>query len=71
MRTSSNWIWQVSDACWPSFSSTRTTWNPGVSVGTMKALMPFLPACGSVTAKTITIPAWLPEVMNCLAPFST
>ncbi len=33
--------------------------------------MPFLPASGSVTAKTIAISAFLPEVMNCLVPLST
>ena len=43
----------------------------GLSVGTIKALIPRLPASGSVTAKTITVPACLPDVMNCLAPLST
>ena len=33
--------------------------------------MPFLPAPLSVTAKTTAISAFLPEVMNCLTPFST
>ena len=32
--------------------------------------MPFLPAAGSVTAMTMATPAMLPEVMNCLLPFS-
>ena len=33
--------------------------------------MPFLPAPLSVTAKTTAMSAFLPEVMNCLTPFST
>ena len=37
----------------------------------MKALIPFLPLAGSVTAKTIARSAFSPEVMNCLVPFST
>ena len=45
-RISSNAMAQVSDACWPSLFSTLATTKPGVSVGTMKAEMPFLPAFG-------------------------
>ena len=41
------------------------------SVGTMKALMPFLPAALSVTAITIATSPFLPLVMNCLTPLST
>jgi hypothetical protein len=37
----------------------------------MKAVMPFLPAEGSVTAKAMIMWPFLPEVMNCLAPSST
>ena len=33
--------------------------------------MPFLPAVGLVTAITIATSAFLPEVINCLAPFKT
>ncbi len=33
--------------------------------------MPFLPAAGSVTAKTIATFACSPEVMNCLVPVRT
>ena len=36
----------------------------------MKAERPLFPASGSVTAKTIATLAFLPDVMNCLAPFS-
>ena len=43
----------------------------GRRVGTMKALMPFLPAALSVTAMTIATSPFLPLVMNCLTPFST
>ena len=35
----------------------------------MKAEIPFLPASGSVTANTIITWPFLPEVMNCLAPW--
>jgi len=45
--------------------------RPGVSVGTTKAERPFLPALGSVTAKTIARSALSPEVMNCCCPLST
>src|SRR5260370_408373 len=34
----------------------------------MKALIPFLPAAGFVTAKTMTTSAFSPEVMTCLGP---
>ena len=40
-------------------------------MGTMKADMPFLPAEGSVRAKTMATSAVLPDVMNCLVPFRT
>ena len=43
----------------------------GVAVGTMKALMPFLPAALSVTALTMATSPVLPLVMNCLTPLST
>ena len=43
----------------------------GRVVGTMKALMPFLPAALSVTAITIATSPFLPLVMNCLTPLST
>ena len=49
----------------------RATVQPGVFVGTMKALIPFLPWAGSVTAKTIARSAVEPEVMNCLVPLRT
>ena len=52
---SSKAIWQVSDRFCPSLSSTRTFLVARVSVGTMKAEMPRLPASGSVTANTITV----------------
>ncbi len=46
--------------------------KPGVSVSTMKALIPFRPpASGSVSAKTVTTFATLPWVMNRLLPFRT
>jgi hypothetical protein len=44
---------------------------PGDAVSTMNADMPFLPAALSVSANTIATSAFLPEVMNCLVPFST
>ncbi|PBJ13074.1 hypothetical protein BSG18_57710 [Pseudomonas ogarae] len=62
---------QVSEARIPILCSVRSTMKPGVSVGTMNALMPRLPALGSVTANTITTPAFCPDVMNCLQPLST
>jgi len=37
----------------------------------MKPLIPRLPAPGSVTAKTIAMLPFLPEVMNCLTPLRT
>ena len=61
----------MSDSVWPSFFSSEATRQPGASVGTMKAEMPFLPASGSVTAKTMATSAVLPDVMNCFTPFST
>jgi hypothetical protein len=61
----------VSEARWPSLCSIPATRKPGLSVGTRKALIPFLPCAGSVIAKTIAICAFLPVVMNCLVPFST
>ncbi len=61
----------MSEARCPVLSSTRETMKPGVSVSTMNALMPFLPAVRSVTANTIATSALRPEVMNCLTPEST
>jgi hypothetical protein len=61
----------VSEARWPSFSSTRATTYPGVDVGTRNAEIPFLPAALSVTANTTATSAFFPVVMNCLTPFST
>ncbi|MCY1465185.1 hypothetical protein D9M71_832970 [compost metagenome] len=55
----------------PSFFSGAWTTKPGVSVGTRKAEMPFLPRSGSVAANTTATPARWPEVMNCLLPLST
>ena len=43
----------------------------GALVGTRNALMPFLPAPLSVTAKTIAISAVFPDVTNCFTPLST
>jgi len=37
----------------------------------MKALIPFLPPPGLLTANTMAMSPFLPEVMNCLTPFST
>ena len=62
---------QVSEPRWPIFFSIPATLYPGLSVGTRKALMPFLPLAGSVTAKVRVTSAVLPDVMNCLAPFRT
>ncbi len=67
-RRSSNTIWAVSLAVCPSLSSRRTTRKPGRPVGTTKADIPFLPACGSVTAKMMAMSALAPLLMNCLLP---
>jgi hypothetical protein len=61
----------VSDARWPSFSSTRATTKPGDFVSTTKPEIPFLPLDLSVTANTMATSAFLPVVMNCFTPFST
>ena len=52
----------------PSFSSTRTTLNPGVSLATTKHDMPFLPAAGSVMANSTVVRPIRAEEMNCLVP---
>ena len=62
---------QLSDAFCPSLLSTRATLNPGVSLATMKALMPFLPAAGSVTANRMVVWPMLALLMNCLDPLIT
>ena len=67
---SSKAIWQVSDRFCPIVLDTHDL-VAGVSVGTMKAEMPRLPASGSVTANTITVWPLRPDVMNCLAPLIT
>ncbi len=68
---SSNASAQVSDAFWPSFSSTRSTLNPGALLSATKQEMPRLPASGSVTAKNTMLPGSAPLLMNCFAPFTT
>ena len=56
----------------PILCSTRGAEKPGVSVSTMKALMPFLPpASGSVSANTVSTLAIEPWVMKRLLPFRT
>ncbi len=65
---SSKRIAQVSEAFWPSLCSTSSMPEPGLSVGTMKPLMRFLPAAGSLTAWTTAMPAIFAEAMNRLAP---
>ena len=69
-NTSSSTIWQVSEVRWPSFFSIAATFQPSLSVGTRKQLMPRLPAAGSLAAKTMAISAIEPEVMNCFTPES-
>src|SRR5690606_5607356 len=61
----------VSEQCCPIFSSRFETIYPGLSVGTKKHEIPFLPADLSVTANTSAIWACLPVVINCLVPFNT
>jgi hypothetical protein len=68
---SSNTICAVAEQRCPSLCSIEATVKPGVSVGTTKAEMPFRPASGSVTAKTMAVFAFLPEVMNRLVPART
>jgi len=55
----------------PSFSSPFSTRKPFVSRGTTKALMPFAPMPGCVTAVTMNVPAWFAFVQKHFAPFRT
>ena len=72
MRTPSKWSSPVADAWSPSFSSSRPTLNPGVSAGTMNALIRALPSSVvPVRAATTYVPAWPALVMNRLPPSMT
>jgi len=62
-RQSSNTTSTVSEACRPIFFSRLPTRNPGVSVGMMNALMPFVPLLASVRAVKVMNFATLPFVM--------
>jgi hypothetical protein len=55
----------------PIFFSSLPTVNPGVPFSTTNALMPFGPLVGSVTAKTVTMSATLPLVIQIFEPSST
>ena len=62
----------VAEAWSPSFSSSRPTENPGVSAGTMKALISGDPSSRDpVRAVTMYVPAWPALVMKRLPPSST
>ena len=62
----------VADACNPSFSSSRPTLNPGVSAGTMKALISASPfSVSPVFAVMMYVPAWPALVMKRLPPSMT
>ena len=64
-RTSSKFSSAVGEPRIPILCSTRATAKPGVSVSTMKALIPLRPpASGSVRAKAIRTLATLPWVMK-------
>ncbi len=67
---SSNASAQESLAFCPNFSSTRTTLKPGVALSTTKQDMPFLPASGSVMAKSTVVLPIRADEMNCLAPLT-
>ena len=78
VRLSGFLLWQAAyseyyfcDAFWPSLCSTRATLNPGASFATTKALMPFLPAAGSVTANRMVVLPTLALEMNCFDPLMT
>ncbi len=71
-RTSSKVSSAVGEPRMPILCSTRGAAKPGVSVSTMKALIPLRPpASGSVSAKTVTTLATEPWVMKRLLPLST
>ncbi len=71
-RTSSNVSSAVGEPRMPILCSTRGAAKPGVSVSTMKALIPLRPpAAGSVRAKTVSTLATEPWVMKRLLPLST
>ena len=53
MRAPEKWSSPVADAWSPSFSSSRPTVNPGVSAGTMNALISALP-CSVVPVRAAT-----------------
>ena len=55
----------------PIFFSSLPTANPGVPFSTTNALMPLAPLSGSVTAKTVTMSAMLPCVIQIFVPSST
>ena len=55
----------------PIFFSSLPTANPGVPFSTTNALIPFAPFSGSVTAKTVTMSAMLPWVIQIFVPSST
>ena len=72
IRAPSNRSSPVADAWSPSFSSSRPTENPGVSAGTMNALISAAPlAFVPVRAATMYVPAWPALVMNRLPPLSS
>ncbi len=67
-RAPSNSSSPVADACRPSLSSSRPTEKPGVSAGTMNALISADPSSRvPVRAVTTYVPAWPALVMNRLA----
>ena len=71
-RTSSKVSSAVGEPRIPILCSTRGAAKPGVSVSTMKALIPLRPpAAGSVSAKTVTTLAIEPWVMKRLLPLRT
>ena len=55
----------------PIFFSSLPTLKPGNVFSTKKALMPFGPLSGSVTAKTVITSATLPCVIQTLLPLRT
>ena len=62
----------VAEACSPSLSSSRPTLKPGVSAGTMNALISAAPSSRvPVRAVTMYVPAWPALVMKRLPPSMT
>lgn len=54
----------------PSLSSFWAAFHPAIPFSTMNAVMPALPAPGSVLAYTMTVSATVPLVIHILVPFS-